>query len=89
MNKYRYRHRYLQYEHSKIGKSEYRQIYVSVQHYYFGQGTTRLIKKIQVDAEVQQISSLISDSQVTAKEVGKAGARLFVISIMVVSKKTP
>ena len=46
---------------------------------YFGQGTTRLIKKIQVDAEVQQISSLISDSQVTAKEVGKAGARLFVI----------
>ena len=28
---------------------------------------------------MQQISSLVSDSQVTAKEVRKAGARLFVI----------
>ena len=48
----------------------------------FGQGKTCLIKKtstIQDNAEVQQISLLISDSQVTAKEVGKAGARLFVI----------
>ena len=45
----------------------------------FGQGKTSLIKKIQDNAEVQQISSLISDSQVTAEEVGKAGARLFVI----------
>ena len=45
----------------------------------FGQGKTSLIKKIQVDAEVQRISSSISNSQVTAKEVGKAGACLFVI----------
>ena len=46
----------------------------------FGQGKTCLIKKtIQDNAEVQQMSLLISDSQVTAKEVRKAGARLFVI----------
>ena len=31
--KYLYWYRYLQYEYSKIGKSEYRQICISVQHY--------------------------------------------------------
>ena len=41
----------------------------------FGQG----VKKIHVNEEVQQISSLMSNPNVTTEEVGKAGARLFVL----------
>ena len=45
----------------------------------FGQGKTNLVKKIHVNEEVQQISSLMSNPNVTTEEVGKAGARLFVL----------
>jgi len=45
----------------------------------FGQGKNNLVKKIQVSKEVQQISLLMGDPSVTPEQVGKAGARLFVI----------
>ena len=45
----------------------------------FGHGKINLLKKIQVSEEVQQISVLMSDSHMTADEIGKAGIRLFVI----------
>lgn len=43
----------------------------------FGQGKTSLIKKLQVNEEVQKISSLFCQSS-TAQEIGEAGIRLFV-----------
>jgi len=43
----------------------------------FGHTKTYLLKKIQVSEEVQQISVLMRNPDMTANEIDKAGIRLF------------
>ena len=45
----------------------------------FGQGKTSLLKKIKESEELQQISTLISEPDITAEQIGKGGIRLFVV----------
>lgn len=45
----------------------------------FGQGKTSLLKKMKESKELQQISVLMSDPDVTAEQVAKAGIRLIVV----------
>ena len=45
----------------------------------FGHGKTHLLKKMKQNKEIQQISSLMIDPDVTQEEIGKAGIRLFVL----------
>ena len=44
----------------------------------FGQGKTTLLKKIKESQEMQQISTLMSDSNAMTEDIGSAGIRLFV-----------
>ena len=45
----------------------------------FGKGKTTLLKNIKESEELQHISSLMSDPNVTAEQIGKDGIRLFVV----------
>ena len=45
----------------------------------FGHGKAKMLKKLQGSQEVQQISLVLSDPQMTAEEIGKAGIRAFVM----------
>lgn len=45
----------------------------------FGHGKTSLLKRIKDSKEIQQISSLINEHNVTVEQIDKAGTRLYVI----------